>query len=70
MKRAIKFMMGVLVGAAAGAIAVTLLTPDSGSEARKVIVDRFESLRAQLQEASQAKREELEKEFEGYRQAD
>ncbi len=69
MKKFMKFMTGLIMGAAAGVVVVSLLTPESGDETRLAISERLNSLRAQFREAAQAKREELEAELERYKQA-
>lgn len=69
MNKTIKFFAGALIGAAAGAIAVTLLAPESGDETRTAIQEKMTSLRNQLFEAARAKREELEAEWESYKKA-
>ncbi len=69
MNKTIKFLAGAIMGAAAGAIVVTLLAPESGEETRLAINEKLTYMRNQLQEAARVKRAELEAEFESYKQA-
>jgi gas vesicle protein len=69
MKKFFKFLAGAFIGAAAGALVVTLLAPESGDEVRLAIKEKAKFLREQMQEAAKAKREELEAELERYKQA-
>jgi len=69
MKKFIKFLAGAFIGAAASALVVTLLAPESGDEVRLAIKEKAKFLREQMQEAAKAKREELEAELERYKQA-
>lgn len=64
-----KFLAGLVMGAAAGVVVVTLLTPESGDETRLAISEKLNNLRTQMRAAAQAKREELEAELERYKQA-
>lgn len=64
-----KFLTGLVIGAAAGVVVVTLLAPESGDETRLAISEKLNNLRMQMREAAQAKREELEAELERYKQA-
>ncbi len=69
MKKLTKFLTGLMMGAAAGVVVVTLLAPGSGDETRLAIAEKLNYLRTQMREAAQAKREELEAELERYKQA-
>ncbi|NPV40065.1 MAG: hypothetical protein HPY72_01790 [Anaerolineae bacterium] len=69
MKKFFNFLAGAFIGAAAGALVVTLLAPESGDEVRLAIKEKVKILREQMQEAAKAKREELEAELERYKQA-
>ncbi len=69
MRKLMKFLTGLVVGAAAGMVVVSLLTPESGDETRLAISEKLNNLRTQMRAAAQAKREELEAELERYKQA-
>ncbi|MBN1995607.1 MAG: YtxH domain-containing protein [Anaerolineae bacterium] len=58
--RVINFVAGFLVGAALAAIAVLLITPQSGNELQATIRARFEEILAEGRKAAAVRRAELE----------
>ena len=69
MKRTFNFLAGIIFGAAAGGLAILLLTPESGENTRLAISEKLRFLREQMQEAAKEKRIELEAEIEKYKQS-
>ncbi len=59
--RAIKFLVGMMVGATIGAAAVLLIAPQSGEETQRMITEKFESVLSEGKKAYEERRSELEK---------
>jgi gas vesicle protein len=60
MRRALSFFIGVTVGGLVGATLAMLFAPVSGSELRAQIRDRTENLTAEVRQAANTKRIELQ----------
>jgi gas vesicle protein len=60
MRRALSFFIGVTVGGLVGATLALLFAPVSGSELRAQIRDRAENLTAEVRQAANTKRIELQ----------
>jgi gas vesicle protein len=59
-KMIISFGAGLIIGAAAGAVAGVLFAPDKGTETRKKISDKTKSLKNDLTEKIDSIRETIE----------
>jgi gas vesicle protein len=57
------FVLGVILGSAVGAGAAFLLAPASGEELRGQIVDRYQTVRSNVEQAATERRAELEKQL-------
>lgn len=60
MRKFLSFLVGTVMGALVGATLALLLAPSSGETLRGQIRERFEALQAELTEAANDKRAELE----------
>lgn len=60
MQRTLSYLAGALVGALVGATLMVLFTPAPGETIRSDLRNRIEALREQMEDAAQARREELE----------
>jgi gas vesicle protein len=60
MRRALSFFIGVTVGGLVGATLALLFAPVSGSDLRAQIRDRAENLTAEVRQAANTKRIELQ----------
>jgi gas vesicle protein len=60
MRRALSFLIGVTLGGMVGATLSLLFAPSSGSELRAQIGDRAENLAAEVRQAANTKRIELQ----------
>jgi gas vesicle protein len=60
MRKFFSFLVGTVMGALVGATVALLLAPSSGETLRGQIRERFEALQAELTEAANEKRAELE----------
>ena len=60
MKKFSRFLLGVLFGALLGSSIALLLTPESGDETREKIINRFQTIKNQFQQAMLERRTELE----------
>jgi gas vesicle protein len=60
MRRALSFLIGVTLGGLVGATISLLLAPSSGRELRAQIGDRAENLAAEVRQAANTKRIELQ----------
>jgi len=60
MRRALSFVIGVTLGGLVGATLAMLFAPSSGSELRAQIGDRAENLAAEVRQAANTKRIELQ----------
>lgn len=69
MRRITSFLTGSLFGALLGAGLALLLAPSSGHELRLRTRERLTSLRDEVREAYDARREQLEAELESLRRA-
>lgn len=67
MRRALSFTIGTLVGAIVGALLSLLFAPSSGEELRGQIRDRTEGLVADIRQATNTKRIELQERLESLR---
>jgi gas vesicle protein len=70
MNRAMKFLIGSIMGGIIGATAAILLAPGSGDETRTAIKYRIEQLTTEFKSAMQERKEELEAELRQYKQLD
>jgi gas vesicle protein len=61
--RFLSFVLGLLSGSIVGAALVILLTPQSGSELRQGIVDKYNELVASGREAIAERRQALQAEY-------
>ena len=68
MGKVCRIMSGVLLGAAVGAAAVLLFTPQSGPETRQMIQDRVEAIIEEGRQAAEDRRLELTTRFEELKQ--
>jgi gas vesicle protein len=59
-KMIISFGAGLIIGAAAGAVAGVLFAPDKGTETRKKISDKTKSLKNDLSDKIESIRETIE----------
>jgi gas vesicle protein len=65
-----RFMKGFLIGAAVGGGATLLLAPWGGNELRELVKDRLAYIIAEGRLAAEAKRLEMEEEFERLRRVE
>jgi gas vesicle protein len=63
MRRLMMLLAGSMCGALVGAVAALLLTPASGRELQLQVRTRFDTLRQDVREAYDARREQLEAEL-------
>ena len=63
MRKFFQFILGVITGAFLGSALVILLTPYSGSDLLKQVFSRLSALSDEIQQASTAKRLEMENEL-------
>lgn len=63
MKNFGKFMLGLLFGAITGAVLATLFAPTSGEDLRVRICENFTTIRSDVEQAAQQKKEELRAEL-------
>jgi len=61
MRRALSFFIGVILGGLVGVTISLLFAPSSGSELRAQISDRAENLAAEVRQAANTKRIELQR---------
>ncbi len=64
MGKVLRILGGVLLGATVAIGLVLLFTPQSGAETRRMLEERFEELMAEGRRAAEAKRLELQAQFE------
>ncbi len=64
MGKVLRILGGVLLGATAAIGLVLLFTPQSGAETRRMLEEWFEELMAEGRRAAEAKRLELQAQFE------
>jgi gas vesicle protein len=69
MRRFMSYLAGSICGAILGAVVALLLTPASGEDLRQRARDRLIGLRAEVREAYDARREQLEAELESLRRS-
>ena len=67
MRRALGFFIGAITGGLVGAITALLLAPASGAELRVQISDRAKNIVADVRQASNTKRIELQERIETLR---
>jgi gas vesicle protein len=67
MRRALSFFIGVTLGGLVGATLSLLFAPSSGPELRAQIRDRAENLTAEVRQAANTKRIELQERLESLR---
>jgi len=70
MRRFFSFLIGVISGAFVAAVAVLLLTPESGSDLRTQVRDRFSSLVEEVRAAAEAERKRLESQLESLKRGE
>ena len=63
MSKLFSFLAGMICGALVGALLALLLAPDSGDNLRSDVVGRWEAATAEARQAMDAKRRELEAQF-------
>lgn len=63
----IRFMEGFLLGSLAGAVAATLLAPESGQDLRLKVRHEVERIRGEVQSAATERRAELEEQLSALR---
>jgi len=68
MRRTLKFLFGATMGGLIGAGVVLLLTPASGQELRTQMQEQIQRIQAEIQEAADARRVELEQQLKTLRQ--
>ncbi|MCU0502214.1 MAG: YtxH domain-containing protein [Anaerolineae bacterium] len=61
MKAAILFLLGIVLGAAVGALTALLLTPYSGEELRKQIGDKGQEFGSQIEQYSDRAQSKISK---------
>jgi gas vesicle protein len=64
MNKLFSFLAGMICGALVGAFLALLLTPSSGEQLRTTAVARWEGALEEAREAMEAKRKEMEEQFE------
>lgn len=57
------FMAGVLLGGIVGSVAALLLTPSSGKEVRDKIVDKYNFIHDEVENAAKQRSDELKQEL-------
>ena len=67
MRRALSFFIGVALGGMVGATFAMLFAPSSGTELRAQLRDRAENLTAEVRQAANTKRIELQERLENLR---
>ena len=67
MRRALSFFIGITLGGLVGATLALLLAPSSGKELRAQIRDRTENLTAEVRQAANTKRIELQQRLDDLR---
>lgn len=68
MKKFGKFLFGAMLGGFLGSVLILLFAPESGDTTREAFKIRFEEFASQIKKAIQERRDELQKEIEGYKQ--
>lgn len=61
--RAVKFLLGMIIGAMLGAVAVLLIAPQSGEETQRMITEKFEGIISEGKKAYEERRIELEQQI-------
>jgi gas vesicle protein len=67
MRRVLSFIIGATVGGMVGATLALLFAPASGEEVRTQITDRFQNFAADIRQASNTRRIELQERLEDLR---
>jgi gas vesicle protein len=67
MRRVLSFIIGATVGGMVGATLALLFAPASGEEVRTQITDRFQTFAADIRQASNTRRIELQERLEDLR---
>jgi gas vesicle protein len=67
MNRIISFLSGAVMGGLVGATLALLLTPASGEELRTKMQDQVKQIQAEVKEATESRRAELESQLENLR---
>ena len=67
MKRFGRFVFGALIGAFIGSSIVIMLAPESGEKTRAALASRINNLAQQISTAAAARKAELLKEIENYK---
>ena len=70
MRRFFNFLIGLISGAFVAAVAVLLLTPESGSNLRTQVRDRFSGLVEEVRSAAEAERKRLEAQLESLKRGE
>ncbi|HSQ26914.1 MAG TPA: YtxH domain-containing protein [Anaerolineales bacterium] len=65
--KVIRFLEGFLLGSLAGAVAATLLAPESGQDLRLKVRHEVERIRGEVQSAATDRRAELEEQLSALR---
>jgi gas vesicle protein len=63
MKRVLSFFRGLIIGGMLGAAVALVLAPSSGEELQKQLRDRSDQIRNEVNQASAARRAELEQQL-------
>lgn len=67
MRRILSFLLGVILGGLVGSTLALLFAPESGTELREQIRERFSALGAEIRQAATARRIELQQRLETLR---
>jgi len=68
MRKVLSFIIGLGLGISAGVLIVTFFSPVSGGEVRQNLRDHYQNALKAAEEASEAKRKELENDLENMRE--
>jgi len=70
MSKIFGFLAGAMCGAIVGAVAVLLLTPESGSQLREQAKQRYNEMLAEGRKAAEQRRQEILNEFEAMKRGE
>jgi gas vesicle protein len=68
MRRFTNFVAGAFCGALVGSVIALLLAPHSGADLRQRAIDRYDTLRDEIDDAYRTRRAQLEAELEALRE--